>query len=87
MSLFIRRVLLDYYKEYYRINQEFYREYSKRRYENYKDIIKERFKKRYTCPCGAELGFYWRMRHYDSKKHNKRIMLKLYLRRWYGLLF
>jgi len=83
MSLFIKENLLNYRREYYQNNKTKFKEY----YQKNKQEISQKFKsRRFVCVCGKKLGYYWRIRHYDSKKHNTKIMLKLYLKRWYGLL-
>lgn len=87
MSLHIRKNILDYYNEYYQNNKVRLKEYANEYYQENKGKISQKFKsRRFVCSCGKELGYYWRLQHYDSKKHNTRIMLKLYLKRWYGLL-
>ena len=87
MSLFIRDNLLNYHKEYYQNNKIKLREYANDYYQGNKDKISQKFKsKKYICPCGVCINYYSRLDHYKSRKHNKRIMLKLYFRRWYGLL-
>jgi len=83
MSLFIKENLLNYRREYYQSNKTKFIE----RYQNNKDEILKKFKtKRYKCICGIKVGFYSRIKHYESQKHNTRIMLKLYIRFWLGLL-
>ena len=79
MSLFIKENLLIYRKEYYQQNKTKLME----KYKENKQQILEKFKnKKYICPCGKKLGFYWRIKHYESKVHNNKIMLKMYIRRW-----
>lgn len=86
MSLYIREKLLEYHKEYYQNNKTKLKEYANEYYQENKDKISQKFKSRkFVCPCGKELGYYWRVQHYDSKKHNTRIMMKLYLKKWYRL--
>jgi len=87
MSLHIRKNILEYYNEYYQNNKVRLKEYANEYYQENKEKISQKFKSRkYNCPCGGCVNYYSRLDHYKSKKHNTRIMLKLYLRRWYGLL-
>ena len=87
MSLHIRKNILEYYNEYYQNNKVRLKEYANEYYQENKDKISQKFKSRkYQCVCGTTVNYYSRLDHHKSKKHNTRIMLKLYLRRWYGLL-
>ena len=80
MSLFVKENLLNYRREYYQNNKTRLKEF----YKENKDRILQKFKnKKYICQCGKELGFYSRLKHYESRIHNKKIMLKIYIRRWY----
>ena len=87
MSLFIRENLLNYHKDYYQNNKTKLKKYATDYYQENKHNIRQKFKSRiYQCVCGTTVNYYSRLDHHKSKKHNKRIMLKLYFRRWYGLL-